>query len=135
MSRYPLSETAPGTIRAKSGKPMAAITLEAVLAGEVTMEDLAIHADTLRAQARIARAAGRPTLARNLERAAELVGVPNEAILEAYERLRPGRAKSRAELEALAEEFRSRWGAPTIADFIAEAAEVYARRGLFTFRF
>lgn len=135
MTAYPLSETAPETLRAQSGKPLSEITLQAVLAGEIGMEDLAIDAETLRRQAQIARDAGRPTLARNFDRAAELVAVPNDRIMQAYELLRPGRAKSRAELDALADEFRSRWAAPILADFIAEAAEVYDRRGLFTFRF
>ena len=47
-------------------------------------------------QAEIARAAGRPTLARNFERAAELVDVPQDVILQLYELLRPGRAKDKA---------------------------------------
>jgi len=135
MSAYPLSETAPETLRARSGRPLSEITLQAVLAGEIGMDDLAITAETLLRQAQIARDAGRATLARNFERAADLVPVPDAEIMRAYEMLRPGRAKSRAELDALAEEFRSRWGADLIADFIAEAAEVYDRRGLFTFRF
>jgi propanediol dehydratase small subunit len=135
VTAYPLSETAPESLRARSGKPLSEITLQAVLAGEIAMDDLAIDAETLRRQARIAREAGRTTLARNFERAAELVAVPNERIIQAYELLRPGRAASRAELDALAEEFRTRWSAPILADFIAEAAEVYERRGLFTFRY
>lgn len=132
---YPLAETAPETVRARSGKPLTEITLDAVLSGAIGMDDLAIDAETLRRQAGIARGAGRESLARNFERAAELVSVPNDAIMRAYELLRPGRAKSRAELEALAAEFRTRWGAAQLADFIAEAAAVYDRRGLFTFRF
>jgi propanediol dehydratase small subunit len=132
---YPLAETAPETVRAKSGRPLTEITLEAVLAGEIGMEDLAIDPATLDRQAAIARAAGRATLARNFERAADLVPVPDAEIMRAYELLRPGRAKSRAELDALAAEFRDRWGATRIAEFIAEAAEVYERRGLFKFRF
>lgn len=135
MTDYPISETAPETVRARSGRPLSEITLAAVMAGEITMDDLAIDASTLRRQAEIARAAGRATLARNFARAADLVEVPDAEIMRAYELLRPGRAKSRAELDALAQEFRSRWGAEQIADFIAEAAEVYDRRGLFTFRF
>ena len=37
------------------------------------MGDLAIHPEALLRQAEIARAAGRPTLAQNFERAADLV--------------------------------------------------------------
>ena len=89
-------------MRALSGKPMAAITLDAVLAGEVGMDDLRIDADALRQQAAIARAAGRPTLARNLERGADLVAVPQDVIMRVYDLLRPGRARSKDELLAAA---------------------------------
>jgi propanediol dehydratase small subunit len=135
LADYPLGETAAGDIRARSGRRMQDITVEAVLAGDVGLADLAIDAATLRRQAGIARAAGRETLARNFERAADLVGVPDEAIMRAYDLLRPGRAASRAVLDDLAREFRDTWAAPGIADFIAEAAEVYDRRGLFRYRF
>ena len=74
------------------------ITLDAVMAGDVTMEDLRITPEALRAQAEIARDAGRPTLALNFERAAELVDVPQDFIMQVYELLRPGRARSRQQL-------------------------------------
>lgn len=135
ITDYPLGETRPDEIRALSGKPLSEITLEAVLAGEVGMEDLAIHPDTLRRQADIARAAGRPTLAQNFERAADLVTVPQEVVMRAYELLRPGRAKSAAEIRAMAELLRETYGAARIADFLTEAAEVYEKRGLFRFRY
>ncbi len=135
LADYPLAETRPERVRALSGKPMAAITLDAVLAGEVGMDDLRIDADALRQQAAIARAAGRPTLARNLERGADLVAVPQDVIMRVYDLLRPGRARSKDELYAAARELREDYGAATVAAFVEEAAEVYERRGLFTFRF
>ena len=98
LADYPLAETRPERVRALSGKPMAAITLDAVLAGEVGMDDLRIDAGALRQQAAIARAAGRPTLARNLERGADLVAVPQDVIMRIYDLLRPGRARSKDEL-------------------------------------
>lgn len=135
LADYPLAETRPERVRALSGKPMAAITLDAVLAGEVGMDDLRIDADALRQQAAIARAAGRPTLARNLERGADLVAVPQDVIMRVYDLLRPGRARSKDELYAAARALREDHGAATVAAFVEEAAEVYERRGLFTFRF
>jgi propanediol dehydratase small subunit len=132
---YPLGETHPGEIRALSGKPLERITLDAVLAGEVAMDDLAIHPDTLARQAGIARAAGRPTLAENFERAADLVRVPQEVVMRAYELLRPGRAKSADDIRAMAAELRDTWGAARIAAFLDEAADVYEARGLFRFRY
>jgi propanediol dehydratase small subunit len=135
VADYPLAETRPETVRALSGKPMSEITLDAVLAGEVTMDDLRIDASALRAQAAIARAAGRETLAQNLERGADLVAVPQDVVMATYDLLRPGRAKDKAELLEAARRLREDHGAATVAAFVEEAAEVYARRGLFRFRF
>jgi propanediol dehydratase small subunit len=135
IADYPLAETRPDAVRALSGKPMGAVTLDAVLAGEIGMDDLRISADALRAQAAIARAAGRETLARNLERGADLVAVPQDVIMRVYDLLRPGRARSKAELVEAARVLRENYGAGTVAEFVEEAAEVYERRGLFRFRF
>lgn len=132
---YPLAETRPGQIRGKRGVALDEITLEQVRAGAVTMEDLQITAGALTDQAEIAADAGRPALALNFGRAAELVDVPQEVIMRTYELLRPGRAKSRAELDALAARYRREFGAEAIAAFIEEAAAVYEKRGLFTKRF
>jgi propanediol dehydratase small subunit len=135
IADYPLAETRPGEVHALSGKPMAAITLDAVLAGEIGMDDLRIDGAALHRQAAIARAAGRATLARNFERGADLVAVPNEVIMRVYDLLRPGRAGSKDELLAAARTLRDDYGATTVAAFVEEAAEVYDRRGLFRFRF
>jgi glycerol dehydratase small subunit/propanediol dehydratase small subunit len=132
---YPLSETQPDAVTGKRGKPLSEITLDAVLTGDVTMEDLRITPQALQAQADIARDAGRPTLALNFERAAELVEVPQDFIMEVYELLRPGRAKSKQQLLDAAAAMRDTYRAECIARFIEEAAETYEARGLFTFRF
>lgn len=132
---YPLAETRPETIRGQRGKPLSGITLDAVLAGDVTMEDLGITPAALQMQAEIARSAGRSTLALNFERAAELVAVPQEFIMEVYELLRPGRAGSKQRLRDVATTIRDSYGAEHIARFIEEAAETYEERGLFTPRF
>jgi glycerol dehydratase small subunit/propanediol dehydratase small subunit len=132
---YPLAETQPEAISGPRGKPLSDITLEAVLDGSVTMEDLRITPAALRAQAEIARDAGRPTLAQNFERAAELVDVPQDVIMQVYELLRPGRAKTRQQLLDAAEVLRNQHGAARMAAFVEEAAETYEARGLFTFRF
>ena len=57
-------------------------------------------------QAEIARAAGRPMLAANFERAAELVDVPQDFIMSVYELLRPGRAKDKTPLLEAAQTLR-----------------------------
>ena len=85
--------------------------------------------------AEIARDAGRATLARNFERAAELVNVPQDFVMQIYELLRPGRAKSKQQLVDAARIMRETHKAESIARFIEEAAETYEERGLFTYRF
>jgi propanediol dehydratase small subunit len=132
---YPLAETQPDAITGQRGKRLSDITLDAVLSGDVTMADLRITPDALRAQAEISRDAGRPTLALNFERAAELVGVPQDFVMEVYELLRPGRAKSKQQLLDAASKMRDTYGADRIARFIEEAAATYEERGLFTYRF
>ncbi|HQY72550.1 MAG TPA: diol dehydratase small subunit [Aestuariivirga sp.] len=135
IADYPLAETRSDRIKGKRGKSLDDITLESVVAGRVTMEDLRITPQALADQAEISRAAGRPTLALNFERAAELVGVPQDFIMSSYEMLRPGRAKSREQLLEVANTFRQVYKADRMAKFIEEAADTYERRGLFTYRF
>ena len=132
---YPLAETQPDAVTGKRGKALPEITLDAVLAGDVTMEDLRITPQALQAQADVARDAGRPTLALNFERGAELVEVPQEFITQVYELLRPGRARSKEQLLEAAATMRGTYKAERIARFIEEAAETYEARGLFSFRF
>ena len=86
-------------------------------------------------QAEISRAADRPMLAENFERAAELVDVPQDFLMQVYELLRPGRAKDKAPLLAAAARLREEFSADRMARFVEEAAAVYERRGLFTYRF
>ena len=132
---YPLSEKRPDLIQTRSGKSLDAVTVEALKSGAVGMEDLRITKDALLMQAEIAEAAGRPRLGANFERAAEMVDVPQEFLLKAYELLRPGRAKTKAELLEAAKTFRETHKAERVAAFLEEAAEVYERRGLFQFRY
>lgn len=121
MPEYPLAEKMPQRLRTPSGRPFDTITLDAVLAGEFTMDDLRVTAEALEWQAQVAATAGRPQLAENLRRAAELVGVPEDKILEIYVALRPGRA-SAPTLETLAEELERRFNAPRCAALVRESA-------------
>jgi propanediol dehydratase small subunit len=132
---YPLSEKRADLIRTRTGKPLQEITVAALRSGAATMDDLRITQDALRMQAEIATAAGRPRLGSNFERAADMVDVPQDFLLKAYELLRPGRAKSKAELLDAAKTFRDQYKAERVAAFLEEAAEVYERRGLFQFRY
>jgi propanediol dehydratase small subunit len=126
---YPLAEHEAETLRSASGRTFNEIAVQGTLDGTLTPDDLRIHADTLRAQAQIAREAGHPQLAGNLLRAAELTAVPNEELLKMYDLLRPGRA-SYDTLMKLAQLLESTYAAAETASFVREAAEVYKARGL-----
>ncbi len=132
---YPLAENRPELVKGQRGKALDEITLEAVLDGHVTLDDLKITPGALRQQADIARDAGRATLAENFERASELVDVPGDEIMRIYELLRPGRAQSKDELLQAARQLAETYGAYKMARYIEEAAVVYDRRGLFNRRY
>ncbi len=127
--QYPLLQTSPQTLRAASGRPLSELTPEAVRDNALSMADLQISGETLRAQAAVALEAGYAPLAENLLRAAELTAVPNEEVLRMYGLLRPGRA-TQAELLALAGVLEAQYAAPECARLVRAAAEVYAARGL-----
>src|SRR4051812_12728819 len=135
VADYPLSEKRADLIRTGTGKSLDAITVAALKSGAATMDDLRITQDALLMQAEIAEAAGRPRLGANFERASEMVDVPQDFLLQAYELLRPGRAKTKQELLDAAKTFRDTHQAERVAAFLEEAAEVYERRGLFQFRY
>ena len=126
---YPLYANRNDTLAAASGRPLRDLSLQKTLSEDIASEDYSISAETLRAQAEIARGAGYPQLAQNLERASELTAVPNETLLEMYEMLRPGRCSFEA-YEALARRLRDEFNAAATAAFVEEAAAVYRERGL-----
>lgn len=113
---------------AKSGKAISDVTLEALRAGDLDINDVRIHPDTLAAQAAVAVENGNPQLSENFLRAAELALLPDERVMAIYEALRPRRstagdlAEIAAELDGL--------GAVRNAALIREAAQVYQARNL-----
>ncbi len=125
---YPLSDGARDRVRTTSGQVVADITLERVLAGEVTAADLRISPETLRLQADFAEQGGNPQLAANLRRGAELIAFDDDELLRFYDALRPGRSTP-AELDELALALEQR-GAATCAALVREARAAYVRRGL-----
>ena len=126
---YPLGENSGDELKTASGRKLADMTLEAAAAGWLSPADLQIKAETLRAQAEVARQAGYTQLAQNLTRAAELTAVPNQELLKMYETLRPGRA-TYTEMMALAEQLEQHYQAPENAKLVREAAQVYLARGM-----
>ena len=132
---YPVGEKTPERVHTRHGHPLSDLTLEELLAGHVTASDFGITAEGLRLQAAIAERAGRPNLAQNLRRGAELVEIPDDILLDVYELLRPGRAQNADELRAMANQLRETYDAKETASLLEEAAIVYERRGVFQRRF
>lgn len=114
--------------RAWSGADRNSLTLDALRRGELGIDDVRIHPETLEHQAQVASEHGNPQLAANLRRAAELTHLEDDEVLAIYDALRPRRS-SYDELLALAQSFDER-GLAINARLLREAAEVYARRGM-----
>jgi propanediol dehydratase small subunit len=117
------------TVRTASGRALDELTMEALLSGELSTEDLRISGETLRRQAAAAEKAGYRAFAENLRRAAELTAIGNEDVLRIYDALRPGR-RTYDELVALADSLETEHNAPLVAALIREAAKVYQERGI-----
>lgn len=129
MSRYPLGQNEADTITSKTGKSLSQITLDEVKRGNVTAEDIKISAEMLKRQGQVAAAADNPQMEANFERASELVNVPDEVILDMYNKLRPNRSTKR-ELVFMAQELLEKYRAPHCAKLVLEAAEIYEKRGI-----
>ena len=127
-SDYPLGQKRPDLVSTPSGLALDEVTLEALRAGRLAWEDLRATPETLRRQSAVAHAAGRPALADNLARAAELAGLPDETVLTIYTALRPHRSTA-DDLTTWALRL-DELGAPLTAAFVREASAVYAQRGL-----
>ncbi len=122
---YPLGTRRPELVHTPGGLGLDELSLDR---DDLGSTELRATSETLRLQAEIARAARRPQLADNLERAAELATLPDETILEIYTALRPRRATA-AQLEEWACRLDEQ-GAPATAAFVRDAADAYARRGI-----
>jgi propanediol dehydratase small subunit len=129
IADYPLGTQRPDLVRTPGGLGLDELTLDALRSGRLDASEMRATAETLGLQAQVARAAGRAQLAANLERAAELTGVPDELILEVYTALRPHRSTA-AELEGWADRLERDFQARMTAAFVREARAVYAKRNL-----
>ena len=96
---YPIGTQRPDLVRTPGGLALDELTLDALRSGRLDASEMRATAQTLELQAQVALAAGRSQLAANLERAAELTGVPDEVVLEVYTALRPHRSTAK-ELES-----------------------------------
>jgi propanediol dehydratase small subunit len=127
-ANYPLSEKMADVIESPTGKKISEITIEAVMRGDVTSDDVKIAPETLEMQAQVAESVGRDAFARNLRRAAELIAVPDDRVLEIYNALRPYRS-TKAELLAIADELENKYKCTINGAFVREAATLYEERG------
>jgi propanediol dehydratase small subunit len=124
---YPLAQKRPDLVQTATGLSLGEITLDKVANGKINFADMKIRPETLEYQAQIAEACGRPQLASNIRRAAELTRLSDERVLEIYEALRPYRSRKKELLE-IADELESRYQANICAALVREAAEVYEKR-------
>ena len=129
MSNYPLGQNEADTITSKTGKKLSQITLDEVKRGSVTAEDIKISPEMLRRQGQVAASADNPQMEANFERAAELSNVPDDVILNMYNKLRPNRS-TKKELVLMAKELLEKYQAPHCAKLVLEAAEIYEKRGI-----
>lgn len=125
---YPLSEKMTDVIKAPTGKTLDEITIEGIMGGSITSSDVKIAPETLELQAQVAESVGRDAFAKNLRRAAELIAIPDERILEIYNALRPYRS-TKEELISIARELEDKYSAHVNAALVMEAAELYEKRG------
>jgi len=127
-ANYPLAEKESDKIKTPTGKPFSSLSYDKVISGELTADDMRISPETLEMQAQVAESVNREAFAGNLRRAAELIAVPDERLLEIYNALRPYRS-TKQELIDIANELDQKYGAKTAAGLVREAAEVYEKRG------
>lgn len=124
---YPLSKNKADLIKSSTGKGLNDFTVDNVMNGSITPEDIRIAPETLEMQAQVAESDGRKPFAQNLRRAAELIAVPDNRILEIYDKLRPYRS-TKAELAEIANELEIKYNAKINAALVREAAVLYEKR-------
>ena len=129
MSSYPLGQNEADTITSRTGKKLSQITLDEVKRGNVTADDIKISSEMLKRQGQVAAAADNVQMEANFQRASELVNVPDDVILNMYNKLRPNRS-TKKELLLMAQELLEKYQAPHCAKLVLEAAEIYEKRGI-----
>lgn len=127
--RYPLGEYEKDKVKSKTGRKLTEITLDEVVKGHISSDDIKISKETLKAQGQVARENGNDSMEKNFERAAELVDVPDDVILKMYDKLRPNRS-TKLELVLMAQELIEKYNAKNCAKLVMEAVEIYEKRGV-----
>jgi propanediol dehydratase small subunit len=130
LKDYPIYEKRPELIQTQTGKSVDEINIENILSGKVTPDDCRISAQTLEYQAQIEESAGNPQIAANFRRAAEMTRIPDERIIQIYNRMRP-HVSTKEELLAIAEELETKYDAKINGALLRETVEVYEDRMMF----
>ncbi|MFJ7829064.1 diol dehydratase small subunit [Peribacillus sp. NPDC097264] len=125
---YPLGIKRPDLLYTRTEKSYNDLNLDAALKGDIAEADLRISPNTLEMHADISETLGRPQLAKNFRRAAEMINISDARILQIYNAMRPNRS-TREQLLEIADELEEEYGALENANLIREAADVYERRG------
>ncbi len=129
MDLYPLIEKYPELISSKTGKKLEDVTMANIMNGSIGIDDISISKNTLMLQAKVALEDGKTQLAENFVRAAELIAVPDDEILQIYNSLRPYRSTEK-ELKDIAEKLENKYDAPICAGFVRETLEVHKKRDI-----
>ncbi|MDR1028371.1 MAG: diol dehydratase small subunit [Clostridiales Family XIII bacterium] len=127
LSDYPIIENRPEDIVTPGGVRIEDITFENIERGAVSVYDCRTSKEGLLAQAAIAELTGDRYIAGSLKRAAEMVDIDGDKIIEIYNALRPYRS-SEEDLTGLAFELRTKYGAEENARFIEEATAALKHR-------
>lgn len=127
---YPLYEKHPELIKTQTGKSIDEINMENILSGKVIPEDCRISAQTLIYQAEIQESFGNPQIGANFRRAAEMTRIPDDRIIQIYNKMRP-HVSTKEELLAIADELETKYDAKLNAALLRETAEVYEDRKMF----
>lgn len=125
--QYPLGEKIPEKLKSPTGVKLSDMHYEDVISGKLNFEDLRITPETLELQAEVAESVRREAFAGNMRRAAELISVPDDRLLEMYNALRPYRS-TKQELLDIADELEHEHNAPVCAKLVRDAADVYEKR-------
>lgn len=127
INDYPLMENRPEIIFTPDGTNIKDITLENYSAGKINRNDCRTSRNSLLFQADIARQDGNNHIAKNFERAAEMVGISSERIIEIYNALRPYRS-TEEELYEITSELRNQYYAEKVAEFVEDAILIMKKR-------
>ena len=125
---YPISVNRRELLNTPSGVNIDDINFENILAGKVKGEDCRISKESLLMQADIAEDSGSRHLSENFRRAAEMVSIESDRLIEIYNALRPYRS-TEDELNSIVEELELKYKAVGTATFVREAAIVLKEKG------